>query len=89
MSQIDSLRWFIVLFVSITVAGVASLLLRKLKASNWVYYVVFPAIMFLSGYSYAWASPATDPRFNLLMALASALLGLQGAWVLTTRLPRS
>jgi hypothetical protein len=53
-----------------------------------LYYLVMPLIGFASGYAFAWAYGVNDQDLMLVMAAATGLLGVQGAWVLTTRIPR-
>ena len=78
----------IVLSISILIMGATCFLLYRYKARTFLYYMLVPPIMFVSGYAFAWAYEVTDSNFALVMAAISGLIGIQGAWVLTTRLPR-
>ena len=53
-----------------------------------LYYLVMPLITFGFGYAVAWSYGITNQDVALVMAGACGLIGVQGAWVLTTRIPR-
>lgn len=81
-------RALIVFAVGLPLMLVTCLIFYLKRAPNILYYLAMPLIGFASGYAYAWAYGVIDQDVMLVMAAATGLLGVQGAWVLTTRIPR-
>jgi len=84
----NSGRMLLVLAISILVMCAIAIPFYLYRVPVILYYLVMPLIGFASGYAYAWAYGVTNQDVMLVMAAATGLLGVQGAWVLTTRIPR-
>jgi len=72
-----------ILLISIT-----CLLMYLFRVRTFFYYLILPPITFVYGYALAWAYSASNSEIALVLAVMGALFGVQGAWVLTTRIPR-
>ena len=78
----------IVLIASITVVSLTGFLLNRYRARTVVYYIIVPVMMFACGYAFAWAYEISEGSLAFIMAVVLGLIGVQGAWILTTRVPR-
>lgn len=76
-----------VMAISISILGATAFLFNVYRIQTIAYYVIFPPMMLVTGYALARAYGA-DQDLALVMAAAIGLLGVQLAWVLTTRIPR-
>jgi hypothetical protein len=81
-------RTLYVFAIGLSLMLATCLILYLTRAPNLFYYLIVPPIMFASGYAFAWAYGVTNQDVMLVIAAACGLLGVQGAWVLTTRIPR-
>jgi hypothetical protein len=81
-------RTLFVFAIGLSLMLVTCLFLYRARAPNLLYYLIVPPIMFASGYAFSWAYGVTTQDVMLIIAVACGLLGVQGAWVLTTRIPR-
>jgi hypothetical protein len=77
----------VVVAVSILVMGPIAFCFNICRVRTFVYYLVFPPMLLVAGYAYAWALGATG-NMALVITVIGGLLGVQVAWVLTTRIPR-
>jgi hypothetical protein len=84
----DQFRLLFVLVLLISILSIAFLALKWYKARTVMYYIVIPPIMFVGGFAFAWAYEVSEPNLIVAFAIISALMGIQGAWILTTRIPR-
>jgi hypothetical protein len=76
-----------VMVISIPIFGATAFLFNVNRIRTIVYYLTFPPMMSVTGYALAWAYGA-NKDVALVIAAAVGLLGVQLAWVLTTRIPR-
>ena len=76
-----------VMAISISIMGAAAFLFSLYRIRTIAYYLAFPPIMLVTGYALGRAYGANQD-LALVMAAAIGLLGVQLAWVLTTRIPR-
>ena len=76
-----------VMAISISIMGAAAFLSSLYRIRTIAYYLAFPPIMLVTGYALGRAYGANQD-LALVMAAAIGLLGVQLAWVLTTRIPR-
>lgn len=81
-------RTVLVLAIDILVIWAITIPFYLYRVPVILYYLVMPLIGFASGYAFAWSYGITNPDVKLVMAAAFGLLGVQAAWVLTTRIPR-
>jgi len=81
-------RTLIVFAVGLALMLATCLIFYLKRAPGILYYLAVPLIGFASGYAFAWAYGITNHDVMLVIAAACGLLGVQGAWVLTTRIPR-
>jgi hypothetical protein len=77
----------VVIAVIILVMGPIAVFFNICRVRTFVYYLVFPPMMLVAGYANAWAFGATGDMVLVITAIGG-LLGVQVAWVLTTRIPR-
>jgi hypothetical protein len=76
-----------VMAISISIMGATAFLFNVYRIQTIAYYLIFPPMMLVTGYALARAYGA-DQDLALVMAAAIGLLGVQLAWLLTTRIPR-
>jgi hypothetical protein len=76
-----------VIAINALVMGPIAFLFNVCRARTLAYYLVFPPMMAVTGYANAWAFGATGDMVLVITAIGG-LLGVQLAWVLTTRIPR-
>lgn len=76
-----------VIAVNTLVMGATAFLFNIYRIRTLVYYLTFPSMMLVTGYAFAWAFDAPED-VGLVITVFAGLLGVQLAWVLTTRIPR-
>ncbi len=82
-------RMLMVLGTSILLMSAVGVLFNVYRVPTILYYLVIPLMTFGIGYAVAWAYGTTNQDVALVVAAACGLIGVQGAWVLTTRIPRT
>ena len=81
-------RVLTVLLIAILINSAIGFLLYWRKAPGYLHYILSPVTMTVAGCAFAWVLEITDPVLVLIVSIACGLLGVQGAWIMTTRLPR-
>ena len=82
-------RTLLVVATGILVVSSVCLLLYLCRARSRYYYLLLPPITCVYGYALAWAYGVSNSAMAIVLVVMGALFGVQGAWVLTTRIPRA
>lgn len=82
-------RMLLILVISFLLMSAVGIPFYLYRVPAILYYLVMPPIMFALGYyACTWAYGLTNQGVALVIAAAVGLLGVQLAWVVTTRIPR-
>ena len=77
-----------VMAIGIAFMCTVAVLFYTLRVPTIVYYLTVPPMTSIYGYAVSWALSTANRDLALVMAAWGGLLGVQLAWVLTTRIPR-